>query len=224
MSEFRGFPKGTLRFLRDVSRNNDRAWFEDHREAYERFYLAPAQAFVAQIGPRLEALAQGVRAEPAVNRSIRRIHRDTRFSQDKRPFKDHLDLFFRVGDGQGDPGFFLRLTARNWTLGAGVLRFDKDALATYREHVVDDARGRALTRLTTRLRHAGFDVGGARYKRAPRGYEPEHPRAALLLHDALHAFREAAHGPVVHDAGFVSECVRHFRKTAPLLEWLAALR
>src|SRR5439155_1012176 len=91
---------------------------------------------------QLEMLAgmPGLRADPRVNGSILRINRDTRFSNDKRPYKTHLDLWLWEGDGpsRGCSGFFLRLEADRVGYGAGMHHFEKGMLAGYRA-AVDDA-------------------------------------------------------------------------------------
>jgi uncharacterized protein (TIGR02453 family) len=92
------FPPDTLGFLRDVRRHNERTWFEANRSRYEAGYIEPAKAFVAAVAPALEAIVPGIKAEPRVLGSIFRINRDTRFSKDKRPYKDHLDFWFWEGD------------------------------------------------------------------------------------------------------------------------------
>jgi len=54
MAGFAGFPKGTAKFLRELSQNNGKIWFDAHRGAYEANYIDPARAFVATIDPRLQ--------------------------------------------------------------------------------------------------------------------------------------------------------------------------
>jgi uncharacterized protein (TIGR02453 family) len=95
---FGGFPKETLAFLSDIREHNNKPWFEEHRAEYERYFLEPAKAFVVAAGDRLQEIVPIIRAEPRVLGSIIRINRDTRFSPDKRPYKDHLDLWFWEGD------------------------------------------------------------------------------------------------------------------------------
>lgn len=85
MTRFAGFGKETLRFLRELGRNNERAWFEAHRDDYEAHYLAPAISLVEALGERLVKIAPAVCVEPRVNGSIFRINRDVRFSKDKTP-------------------------------------------------------------------------------------------------------------------------------------------
>ena len=81
---FQGFPD-TMAFLADLAANNDRTWFAANKACYERDYRQPAEAFVAELRPRLEALVGG----PVIAK-VFRIHRDVRFAKDKTPYKAHL--------------------------------------------------------------------------------------------------------------------------------------
>lgn len=62
MTAFVGFGKETLRFLRELDRNNEQAWFEAHRDDYEAHYLAPAISLVGTLGERLGKIAPTTRS------------------------------------------------------------------------------------------------------------------------------------------------------------------
>src|SRR5438876_5955775 len=96
-----GTPAEGIQFLRDLRANNNKAWFDAHRKVYEEYLLEPAKQFVLDAGERLRKIAPGIHAEPRVQGgSILRINRDTRFSKDKSPYKNHLDFFFwEAGSG-----------------------------------------------------------------------------------------------------------------------------
>ena len=96
--------------MRDISENNDKTWFDANRDRYEEHWLAPARDFVDAMGDELREIAPDIIAEPKVNGSIRRINRDTRFSRDKTPYKDHLDIGFWEGDKKNMlSGFWFRI-------------------------------------------------------------------------------------------------------------------
>lgn len=222
---FSGFPKDTVRFLSGVSRNNDKRWFDAHREDYEQYFVEPARAFVEALAPRLRKLDREVQAVARVNGSIMRIHRDVRFSKDKTPYKDHLDLWFWTGENRGwdGSGFFFRPTPARLILGAGTHVFGPPALARYRREVLSDKRGAALMTVVAELKRRGYPVGGETYKRVPRGVPPEHPRAALLKHGGLFATWQGQHPKELGSARFVDFAAAHFGRLAPLHAWLAGL-
>jgi uncharacterized protein (TIGR02453 family) len=222
---FAGFGRETVRFLEGLSQHNKKAWFDDHREDYEQAFLAPAQAFVEALGPRLRKLEPEVHVEPRVNGSIMRINRDVRFSKDKTPYKDHLDLWFWTGERKGwdGSGFFFRLTPDRLILGAGVHAFEPPTLARYRVAVLDAKRGAVLARLVNALRDGGYQVGTEAYKRVPAGAAAEHPRAALLKHGGLHATWEGKHPAALRTPAFIGFVADHFKAVAPLHRWLRAM-
>jgi uncharacterized protein (TIGR02453 family) len=222
---FEGFSKETVRFLAGLSRNNDKSWFEDHRDDYEAHFVTPAKAFVEAIGPRLERIESSIQAVPKVNGSIMRINRDIRFSKDKAPYKDHLDLWFWSGTKKGwdASGFFFRLTPARLMLGAGMHGFVPPVLARYRKAVVDDRRGGALAKVVAKLRDAGFDVGGQTYKKPPRGIDEGHPRASLLKHSALYVGSEGKHPKELGSARLIDYVAKRYAAMAPLHEWLRSM-
>jgi uncharacterized protein (TIGR02453 family) len=219
------FGPATLAFLAGLRADNEKSWFDAHRADYEHHYLAPALAFITGIGPKLAAFQPDVHAEPRVNGSLFRINRDIRFSRDRTPYKDHVDLFFWIGEGRSRerPGFFLRLRPEELLLGAGMHGFPPPILEAYRAAVLDDERGTALETAIAAAETAGAAVEGNPLQRLPAGLDPSHPRAGLLRHRALHAtFREpipaAFGGP-----GFIDHCVERFRPLSALLTWVGGL-
>jgi uncharacterized protein (TIGR02453 family) len=156
-----GFPRAALRFLRELGENNNREWFHAHRDEYETLLLEPARDFVVETGEELRAIGADVHADPRVNGSIFRINRDTRFSKDKRPYKDHLDLWFWEGEGPSRqcPGYWFRLAPDQLILGAG--KHQLEDLPAYREAVADDDRGEALRRAVEQVARPAANSAGA---------------------------------------------------------------
>src|SRR4051812_14373195 len=154
---FSEFPAETLRFLAGIAFDNSKDWFEANRDLYEAGYIEPARRFVESMGPRLKKLSPGVRYEPKVNGSIARVNRDVRFSRDKRPYKDHLDIWFWHGEKKGwdRPGFYLRLTAKTVFIGSGMHMFEGELLERFRKAVVADAAGRKLVQTVAKVKKAG---------------------------------------------------------------------
>ena len=221
-----GFPQKTLRYLKELRDHNEKTWFDDHRGHYESFYLKPALEFIAALGPKLRTISPKVQFEPRINGSLFRIQRDVRFSKDKTPYKPHIDLWFWHGDRKNwsTPGYFFRLEPKKLTVGGGTHRFEVTQLANFREAVVDAERGseldQTLSVISTRNR---VSVGGVTRKAVPRGFDPDHHRAHLLLHEGLYAAYEGAPPASLHDASFVDWCVAEFETISPLVDWLLRL-
>ena len=223
---FEGFPREALKFLKGIERHNDRDWFERHRAEYEACLLDPARAFVEALGRRLRRLVPGIRVEPRIDGSILRMHRDTRFSRDKSPYRTWLGLSFWEGDGPAreHPGFFLQLSASELSLDAGLHRFTREQLAAYREAAADPETGKALRRALRRVTAKGaVSIVGERFKRVPRGLDPEHVNADLLRHDGLFARRAGLPTRPLLGERAVDSCYSVFRELAPVQRWLAEM-
>jgi uncharacterized protein (TIGR02453 family) len=219
---FAGFSPELLTFLSELGRNNTRDWFQAHRDEYESLLLEPARDFVEAMG---DQLGPELHADPRVGGSIFRINRDTRFSKDKRPYKDHLDLWFWQGAGPSRerPGLWFRLTPTELQLGAGMHYFDRGLLGRYRDAVVDDTSGKKLAKAVAAVERSGAEIGGKHYKRIPAGYDVGHERAELLLHDGLYAGSSMPVPPEAHTPKFPAFCARRYRAMGPVLDWLVEL-
>lgn len=224
-SAFAGFPTETLTFLRGLAENNSKAWFEAHRADYQAHYVAPALAFVATVGPRLQQVAPGLQFEPRVNGSLFRINRDVRFSADKTPYKHHVDLWFWYGARKGwdTPGFFFRLLPDTLIAGAGMHKFTPDLLAAYRSALAGP-RGAELAALAERLTAGGrYTLGEPELARLPRGMAVPTDREVLARRTGLHAMYEGPIPPEVTSTAFVDWCVTVFQDLAPVNGWLLDL-
>ena len=108
MAARRYFTIQTFRFLKDLKENNSRPWFHENKGRYEEHVKEPALRFIEDLDPLLQKVSPHFMATP---RSLFRIHRDTRFSKDKSPYKTHTGIQFRheASKDAHAPGFYLHL-------------------------------------------------------------------------------------------------------------------
>lgn len=217
---FDGFPKQTLTFLNNLKKHNTREWFQDNRADYEAFVVDPSRAFVEEMGVRLADFDPGLLAEPKVNGSIRRINRDTRFSNDKTPYKDHLDFFFAHQSFKGRPLYGVRFDTKTLGLGAGQYGFEEATLARYRKRIADDKTGKPFAAALKKLDKDGFGATGQNWKRVPKGFDEDHPRAELLKHNGLFVGADLPIPKEFHTESLPTFVMRHFRKFRPVVDWL----
>jgi uncharacterized protein (TIGR02453 family) len=227
---FGGFSRECLELLRQLEANNSQAWFDGHRRLFRDLLVEPAVDLVIEIGPLLRSrVSDGMRAEPRVGGSILRMRHDARFMR-ARPFRTHLELWFWEGRGPSHqhPGFFVRLSADELVLGAGITLFPPDLLLRFREEVDHPAPGRELVSVLRRLEAAGGHVEGQRLRRVPAQFPADHERATLLRHLGLRVERvqplpgampEAVLGPVLPEL-----LVSGFVRLDPLRRWLLRLQ
>ena len=158
--------------------------------------MAPTRDFVFHMGIRLQELSPEIVADPRVNKSIFRPYRDTRFSKDKTPYKTHLGIFFWEGSlpKMECAGYYFHLEPPHLMLAEGIHCFSKRLLEQYRNSVVHPEHGPALSKAVDKVeKNKGYAVGGEHYKKTPRGYDPQHANANLLLYDGLYV---STSGPI----------------------------
>lgn len=219
---FAGFPKETFAFLEGIAKTNEKAWFEAHRDLYEAGYVAPARAFVEALGPRLRTITSEVKFEPKINGSIGRINRDIRFSKDKRPYKDHLGIWFWTGEkkGWGGPGFWFHLSPKELITGVGMYGFEKDQLESFRQSVIHPRSGKALLAAVSKVKKGGgSEIGGKTRKLMPRGFQTEPDRAEFLLHEGLYTFTTLPAAAALLPE-LVDQCYRAYAAAWPIGQWL----
>lgn len=226
-NNFAGFPAASFQFLEDLAANNNKPWFEAHKEEYRQILLEPSVAFVAAMGTQLQTFVPGIQADTRTNGSgtLMRIYRDTRFSQDKTPYRTAVSGLFWQGNGKKteSPAFGFHVDGLGMQLMAGMFTFSKEQLQRYRQAVVDDTWGNALVAAATAVRQLGsYELKGQHFKKIPSGYDPPQERAEWLLYNGLYAHPAHNIPPAqVCSPAIVDICLHHFQKMAPIQQWLA---
>lgn len=173
---FNHFEPSLLKFLRDLEANNDRQWFNDHKQQYEDLVRSPALAFIEEmeqwirlVSPHYEASAK------KVGGSLMRVYRDVRFSKDKSPYKTNVGIQFRheVGKDVHAPGFYLHIAPDDIFLGVGTWRPHPEALRAIRDHIVTKP-GPYLDAIEHQPFTEFYEFTGESLIRPPKGYDKEH--------------------------------------------------
>ena len=227
MAGFGGFRPATFQFLRDLARHNDKVWFEANRDVYEQEVRDPMRRLVEALDARLDAIAPEIVGDP--KRSMFRIYRDIRFSRDKSPFKTNAGawLFHRdagrsvgtAGEG-GGAGFYFHIDPTTCFMAGGLWMPARPALQRVREAIA--AQPAALARLTSaprfRRRFEGLS-DGAKLRRVPRDFPPDHPAAEWLKLQSFTA-RAMIERRVVTSPRLVDRLCQDFALLVPLVRWL----
>jgi uncharacterized protein (TIGR02453 family) len=203
-------------FLRELRANNDREWFKANKARYEEAVQEPALQFIADFAPRLRKISPHFRADPrTVGGSLFRIYRDTRFSRDKSPYKTHTGIQFRheLARDVHAPGFYLHLGPDEVFVAAGIWHPDGQSLGKIRDAIVADPK--RWQRVTRR----DFRLGGDSLKRAPAGYDSEHPLIDDLKRKDFIAVVPLSEKRAT-SRGFVDEFAATCRSAAPFVRFL----
>ena len=190
--EFSGFSKKTLPFLEAIRQNNDKEWFEAHRDEYEEHILEPSRAFVEEFGEHLQALEPTINFSPKINKSLFRIYRDSRrMGAIKVPLKHRIGVIFWQGTGSRmqTSSFYLHFSPDELFVAVGVRWFEKPMLDAYREYIKDDERREKLSKILKKMSAKGYKTIEKGYKRYPRGFSADMSNADLSLYKGMATYK-----------------------------------
>ena len=217
-----GFTPALFDFLRDLRANNDREWFQRNRARYEQDVRDPALRFIEAVAPRLRSVSRHVVADPRpVGGSLFRIHRDVRFSKDKSPYKTAVGMYFRheAAGAVAAPGLYLHLEPDESFAGGGVHMPDAATLTRIRDAIVGGTASWRRTVQDPAFAPMHTDMGES-LKRAPQGYDPDHPFVDDLKRKS-HTWHVRFSEDEVCAPDFLDEYIAVCRAAAPFQRFLA---
>ncbi len=137
MTEFQGFAPETFAFLNDIRSNNNKTWFEQNRPVYETYVLNPLRTLVTQLAPTILHINPALDVRPQIGKTISRIFRDTRFSKDKSPLRDHMWISFKEpGHKEAQyPVFYFYISPDEWGYGMGYWEVNRSTMDQFRNRV-----------------------------------------------------------------------------------------
>jgi uncharacterized protein (TIGR02453 family) len=223
MTEFTGFPADFFDFFEDLGRNNNRGWFTDHKDRYQASVVNPISEFIVAVAPALSAISSHYVADPRPHGgSMFRIHRDTRFSRDKTPYKTHAGIQFRheAGKDAHAPGFYVHLAPDRVYFGGGIWNPPTRHLNLIRDYIADNARSWARIVNAKKVREVG-GIRGDSLKRPPRGFDAAHVHIEDLKRKSFYVMTESP-PRVALQPSFLDEVIEGFRRAVPLNRFITS--
>lgn len=218
-SSFAGLPKGALTFFRDLRKNNNREWFEANKERYLELVKQPVEDLCAAVSSELTRFAPAYATEP--KKAMFRIYRDTRFSTNKTPYKDHAGcLFWRSDLGKNrSAAFYFSVSDTSAGIAGGLYGPEPEQMRIVRAHLLEHHE-RFHRLVTSKALVASLGVlQGDKLSRPPKGFLAGTPGIEYIKMKAWYFYIEldpkAALAP-----GVVEEIAGRFRKVAPVVEFL----
>jgi uncharacterized protein (TIGR02453 family) len=176
------FTPETIAYLKDLRENNHKRWFEANRRLYETYLLDPFRDLSERLAPVLSAISHRIEVRPQVGKTISRIHRDTRFSKSKLPYRHTMWLVWydHSRSMAETPGFFFYIEPEEWGYGMGFYQASPAAMETIRGRLIADTQ--SIEKLLKKVEKSKlFTLGGEKYKRS---------RSAALPKDTLDLYNQ----------------------------------
>jgi uncharacterized protein (TIGR02453 family) len=214
-SGFPGFPPEGLEFFAKLMRHNRREWFQPRKEIFEAQLKQPMRELVQALNAALKTIAPDYVTDP--DKAIYRIYRDTRFSKDKTPYKDHIAAsFYRRGTtGHGTGGFYVAVSHKEVAIGGGVYMPDPDLLAAIRHHIAEHHEELRRILRAKAVRTLFGEMQGEQLSRVPKGLPLRSPSGRPAALQALHPLRRTA-TRACHQPGPVRRSGQTFPRHGPV--------
>lgn len=217
--EFSGFDRNAMGFWHELAAEMNKEWFTENKQRYEQLWVEPMTALLDDLAGRMAKTYKPLTLTP----KVMRIHRDVRFSKDKAPYKTHIGGVITSGKSLASGGhaaMYIHCGLDEEFVGVGCYMFDDKQLAKWRKAVAGK-HGPDLAKLVGKLRGKGYVVGGHDdYKKVPKPYDAEHPRAEYLKMRGLTGGFPAIPKGMLHQPKLATWLGDHGVAMAPLVRWL----
>ena len=211
----------TLNFLRGLRKNNNKAWFDKHRDKYD----AARQNFESFIQSVIDKHAETDKdlAGLSAKKCLFRINRDVRFSKNKAPYKNNLAASMdRGGKKSGFAGYYFHLEPGNSFLGAGIWQPEPPALKKIRQEIdynADDFR-KILNKPAFKKLFKGLYTGeDVQLKKLPRDFEKDNPAGEYLKFKSWMVLMDLP-DEVLTSPGLLKKTLAAFRQLQPFINFI----
>jgi uncharacterized protein (TIGR02453 family) len=213
------FRPEALTFLRNLARHNDREWFTPRKAIFDAELKEPMLAVVRKITDAMMDFAPN-HVRPA-EKSLFRIYRDTRFSNDKRPYKTHVAAWWSHQglEKTSGAGYYFHVSAKEVVIAAGAYMPEKDQLAAIRHWLLDNHEAFRKMLQSAGIRKAFQEFEGNALTRPPKGFPAEHPAMDLVRYKQW-GLSATLPAETALDPKLANTVIRHFKLAAPVVDAL----
>ena len=208
-----------LKFLRGLEKHNDRDWFNERKSTYESELKEPMLAIIRKITDAMLDFAPD-HVRPA-EKSLFRIYRDTRFSNNKLPYKTHVAAWWsHMGmEKTSGAGYYFQISPKGVVIAAGAYMPEKDQLAAIRHWLLENHTAFRAILDKPAIQKTFKEFEGEALTRPPKGFPPDHP-AIDLIKCKQWGLSTTLPAETALEPNFASTLIKHFKLLAPMVNAL----
>ncbi|MFN8250941.1 MAG: DUF2461 domain-containing protein [Ferruginibacter sp.] len=210
----------TFKFLKDLKKNNNKPWFDEHRKQYEAAKADFYQLVDAVIAGIISF--DGSVAHLKAKDCAFRINRDVRFSKDKSPYKTNMGAFISKGGKKiNSAGYYIHIEPGQAFIAGGFYMPDAPQLAKIRQEI--DYSFDAWKKIVTdkgfkKIFEKGVE-GIEVLSRPPKGYDETNPAISYLKMKSFIVSREIT-DKALQDKTAVKEIIKTMAAMKPMISFL----
>lgn len=210
----------TVNFLKDLKKNNNRPWFDEHRKQYE---TARAD-FLAMVDKLIPSIAKfdAPLGRLSARECVFRINRDVRFSKDKSPYKNNMAGYFnRAGKKDPGAGYYLHIEPGNSFIAGGIWLPEPQILSGIRQEIDYNftAWKKIIDNKNFKKTFTESIKSNDKLVRPPKGYEQDNPAIEFLKMKSFIVSKPITDAEL-QDKDFVQTVAKTFNAMKPLIDFL----
>jgi len=214
------FTVKTIDFLIENRLQNSKVWFTEHKSEYTEYVLEPLKKMVVKLAPAMLAIDPLFIAEPKVDRSISRIYRDTRFSNDKSLYRDVMWCVFirdkKLFDGL--PAYYFEISPSGFRYGMGYYQAGTASMDSFRNLIINKDKS-FVKALKCYENQKVFKIEGDDYKRSKYPEQPENIRE-WLDKKSFHFTHNSTEFDLLFSEQLPDRLIEDFSMIKPLYDFL----
>ncbi|MEP7229729.1 MAG: DUF2461 domain-containing protein [Ginsengibacter sp.] len=209
--------KSTLNFLNRLSKNNNREWFNEHKEKY----LAAHENIIAFAYSLLTEMQKHDKIETSSGKdALMRIYRDTRFSKDKTPYKTYFGGGFKRATKKLRGGYYFQIGPGNSLAAGGFFSPSPQDLLRTRKDIDLNFEDWKKMLSHKSLAKTFKELKGEKIATAPQGFSKDSPAIELLNYKQFYFERKFSDEEVL-DSNFLKELNQTFRNLRPYFDYMS---
>ena len=210
-------PKSSFTFLSKLKNNNNRDWFNEHKDQF-----IEEQSHIEKFADALliELNSHDVIETPTGKKCLHRIYRDIRFSKEKTPYKTNWSGSFKRAGKQRRGGCYFYLEAGNSFIAGGFWSPNPEDLKRIRDDFAfDDKPIRKILKSKTFVSTFGT-MQGEQLKTTPKGFDAENSAIDLLRYKQFLVIRKFTDKEVLSE-NFLKEANQTFKNMRPFFDYMS---
>jgi uncharacterized protein (TIGR02453 family) len=211
----------TLKFLKDLKKNNNKPWFDSHRDKYEEA-KSDFETFIQSVIDRHGKKDETIKDLVAKKCSFR-INRDIRFSKDKTPYKSNMGASINRGGKKSIfSGYYIHIEPGKSFVGGGLWTPMPEETKKVRQEIdycYDEFKSILSAKKFKSVYGGLYEGEEVSLKKTPQGFEPDNPAAAYLRLKSWLAMKEFTDSEV-NSREFLQKTLQAFEALQPMLRFI----
>ena len=209
------FSQDFIDFFKELEVNNDRDWFTENKKRYENSVKKPFAKFIDDLIIAFQDIYPNLTMTS--KESIFRIYRDVRFSQDKKPYKNHSAAIVSEHGKKNMtmPSLYVQANHVDFSIYSGCYQLEKDNLKSVRFHIAENIEEFKALYADNRFQEVFGEIQGEKNKRLPTDFMEAANKEPLIFNKSFYYFKKLPAETILDDS-LISIIHKNYEAALPL--------